>query len=479
MHNDQIIPAGGEGLPAGIPESSCAPKPEHVFSTLERILLVAALALGILFDRLLIDPFFSRCAGTVARCGGAFWLCYLVVFYLLHWQRLCGNKVLWLVAGCSAALCCWNFFYGGANSYTAITYLVVPGVLMAHAVVFHGGYRLKQVAAIVSAWTMGWLVKPFSAVHMFFGASSSLFTGEKKSGVKKVLTAVAVSIPLLWVIVPLLGSADLVFAHYLDSLFLHFDLEAIFVHGTLIAVVAIFFYSFLWNTGFGEAKTLLNPVTVRLDSLVCSIVLGIVLSVYLLFCSVQFTYLFARAGLPINRTYSEYAREGFWQLIVIVAINLLIFGLLLQYAAHTKVLAAMLGTLLGETLIMLASSLIRLRLYITTYGMTWLRLLSAWFILYLAVVLVLCGVRMAKPRLPLIGVCALVLLGWYTALGYLNPEGFIKRYNDSHSRPETSQTASLYTQPVRLCDDAEYLSPDALTENAFRLLKKAGEARRI
>jgi uncharacterized membrane protein YczE len=78
---------------------------------------------------------------------------------------------------------------------------------------------------------------------------------------------------------------------------------------------------------------------------------------------------------------------------------------------------------------MLVSGFIRLGLYIDAYGLTWLRLISGWFIIYLAAAVVLCAVRMLKEKLPLIMICAMLLLGWYVVLGYANPDGLIARYN--------------------------------------------------
>jgi len=151
---------------------------------------------------------------------------------------------------------------------------------------------------------------------------------------------------------------------------------------------------------------------------------------YVTFCVVQFTYLFAGAGLPGGISYSEYAREGFAQTVVVCTINLLIFGVFLHYGKRNKISISLLIGLLTLTCIMLFSGFLRLGLYIDFYGMTWLRLLSAWFIIYLAVIVIICAVRIWKENLPLIATGALILLGWYIVLGYINPDGFVARYNE-------------------------------------------------
>jgi hypothetical protein len=62
--------------------------------------------------------------------------------------------------------------------------------------------------------------------------------------------------------------------------------------------------------------------------------------------------------------------------------------------------------------------------------MTWLRLISAWFILYLSAVLTLCTTKLlTKKPFPILVLCALLLLFLYITLGYLNPNNFINWYN--------------------------------------------------
>jgi hypothetical protein len=175
-----------------------------------------------------------------------------------------------------------------------------------------------------------------------------------------------------------------------------------------------------------------------MDTLVLAIVLISLLALYAVFCAVQFTYLFARAGLPNGMTYSEYAREGFAQTVAILGINLMLFGLSLRYGDKKRLLTALQGLLLLLTAMMLVSGYVRLWLYIEAYGLTWLRLLSGWFMVYLTAVLLLCAARLVRPKLALIAVCALMLLGWFAALGYANPDAIIGRVNAARAEVQVT-----------------------------------------
>lgn len=429
-----------------------APKPPRVYTAAERVLLPVALLVAVLFDRLLVTQLLTT--GTnIPFFSAVFWLAFLVIYYAVYWNRLKGNRALWLVGALAGALCAWSFLFDYRTEYGLLSCLVLPAVLMAHTQLLAGGYTLKEVGKIAQAWLLGWIIKPFTGISAFSGAAGSVFSGGKKSQIKRVLIGVGIALPLLLVIVPLLGSADRVFAFYLEQLLYDFRISSFLGHLVVVAIALTLFYSFLWNIGFGdktEAQQTTAAKPLQIDTLISCIVMGAIVAVYLLFCSVQFTYLFARAGLPGGMTYSEYAREGFSQMVTVCALNLLIFGVFLHYGRRHRVLTALLTALLILTGVMLVSSFVRLNLYIDTYGLTWLRMLSGWFIIYLAAVLVLCGARMLKASLPLIAVCSFLLLGWYVVLGYANPDAFIVRYNlrAAHSHSEWLEENHSYASSL-------------------------------
>lgn len=434
------LPTAVDGLVADSrPQEETAPpltgemprqKSVRSYTPAERVLLPIALLVAVLFDR-------TMAAGWgdtyhISFFSAIFWLSFLVVYYACYWKKLKSNRSLWLVGGLTALLCIWNFLFDYRSAYGSVTFLVIPAVLMAHTQFLSGGYKLKEVGRIAIAWLLGWLIKPFSGIGVFFGAAGTLFIGEKKTLFRNILVAVCITLPLMLVLIPLLGSADMVFAYYMKQILWNFSVPALIGHLFLIAIALLLFYSFLWNIGQQDTiagRGALIQKEFQIDNLISCIVLGSVTLLYLLFCFVQFTYLFAGAGLPGGMTYSEYAREGFAQMIVICAINLLIFGVFVQYGKRHRAVMILLYALLALTAVMLVSSFLRLALYIDTYGLTWLRLLSGWFILYLAVVLILCGVRVIKQTIPLIAVCAFLLLGWYVVLGFANPDAAIVRYN--------------------------------------------------
>ena len=80
---------------------------------------------------------------------------------------------------------------------------------------------------------------------------------------------------------------------------------------------------------------------------------------------------------------------------------------------------------------MLCSGFIRLKLYIDAYGLTWLRMISGWFIIYLAAVIVMSAARLRVEKIPVMAYSALFLLVWFLVLGCTNPDAMIARYNSA------------------------------------------------
>jgi hypothetical protein len=137
---------------------------------------------------------------------------------------------------------------------------------------------------------------------------------------------------------------------------------------------------------------------------------------FLAFVAVQLTVLFGghdhvlqTAGL----TYSEYARQGFWQLIAAAVLTLAVVAAASVFArrqprAQRLLLRALLGVLCVLTLVVLVSALHRLRLYEDTYGLTRRRLLAEVFALWVGVLLLLvlaAGAALRiRERLPRVAV---------------------------------------------------------------------------
>jgi hypothetical protein len=138
-------------------------------------------------------------------------------------------------------------------------------------------------------------------------------------------------------------------------------------------------------------------------------------------------YVLRTAGL----TYAEYAREGFAQLLAAAALTLAVIAAAARWARVSRLL---LGALCALTLVVLASALTRLDLYMDAYGFTRLRLSAQAAILWLGGVFALVLIAGAARRMgwlprATVALTAAAILGFAIS----NPDHRIAEHNVKRS----------------------------------------------
>jgi hypothetical protein len=112
----------------------------------------------------------------------------------------------------------------------------------------------------------------------------------------------------------------------------------------------------------------------RLGRAETSIALGVLSALFLAFVLVQLTVLFGghdRVLRTAGLTYAEYARSGFWELLAVAGLTLVVVAAGRRWGDAPRPLLALLAAL---CLVVVASSLRRMGLYEDAYGFTRLRL---------------------------------------------------------------------------------------------------------
>ncbi|WP_432754052.1 DUF4153 domain-containing protein [Streptomyces sp. JL2001] len=155
------------------------------------------------------------------------------------------------------------------------------------------------------------------------------------------------------------------------------------------------------------------------------------------FNAVQLAVLFGGYDKVLSETgltYSEYARQGFWQLLMATLLTLVVIGLALRWAPRADardrtLVRAVLGTLCVLTLVVVASALRRMDLYVDAYGLTRLRVSVAAMEIWLGLVILLimaAGVFGARllPRALAASAAVAVL-----AFGLVSPDAIVAERN--------------------------------------------------
>ncbi|EEP72442.1 conserved hypothetical protein [Micromonospora sp. ATCC 39149] len=280
-------------------------------------------------------------------------------------------------------------------------------------------------------------IAPFRALPWAVRGARRL--GPAPSTLRRALATVAASVGLLLVFGLLLSSADAVFADLLAGL-----LPTVSPGG---GVGWLFRLALIGGGLLGAAYLVVAPADPdrlrtaparpvrRLEWAVPLALLDVLFAAFVL---VQLTVLFGGSAHVLRTaglSYAQYARGGFWQLLAVSALTLLVIAGAIRWApratrADRVLIRVLLGTLTALSLVVVASALYRMQVYADAYGATRLRLVVATVELWLGALFVLVGVAVVllrAGRLPalVVGTAVLALLG----LAAVNPDRLVAEHN--------------------------------------------------
>lgn len=308
----------------------------------------------------------------------------------------------------------------------------------------------------------------FAIGHLFQPIVDAISYGksEKHANAKNVyaiLLGALIAIPFLAVVISLLRSADVVFANTLDTMF-DFELWEL-VAQTLLAIFgAVAAYC-------GITAMQLHPVKEEMkegkhfSALIAITFLSLTTLVYLLFAGIQILYLFAKnMTLPENYTYAEYAREGFFQLLAVCALNVVLVLMVQKFFQEHVAVKGLLIGICACTYIMVASAMLRMSMYIEAYHLTRKRIMVLWALLTIAILLVGVVIQIVKQDFPLFRYGLVVVCLCYLVLSFGRMDYFIADYNlaSMHKNNEFTkldQSAST----VEYWKKTDYYSENATT----------------
>ena len=259
---------------------------------------------------------------------------------------------------------------------------------------------------------------------------------QAESGRKKVtgyiLIGLLIAMPMLAIILALLHSADIVFASVLNDMFESFDVTTS-VLITLMMVFAFFFTYAGMRYFIRQSPVQPEGERKRYEPIIAITALTVISVVYLLFSGIQIAYLFiGNMTLPDGYTYAEYAREGFFQLLAVCALNLMIVLFVLAWFREHIVLKVLLSVISGCTYIMIASSAMRMVMYIREYNLTRKRILVLWALLVIGVLLAGVIVQIFKKDFRLFRYSLAVCVVCYLVLSFGRMDYWIARYDVDH-----------------------------------------------
>jgi hypothetical protein len=381
-----------------------------------------------------------------------------------------------LVAG--LALCYTLFANSPLQVMNILALIFLTGLLFLHGTL---GQRIKWDRPIfIVELAVGYFCRPFVCLPRPWKEAKAIRSERtagdhrpvlSKNGVRvfvQILAACIVSIPLLLILATLLAASDPVFADMTSGFFdmlAKIQLNDIVLQSILFMILLPFTASAVWsyrdsyascseNQEVDTAKRLYFPPAFAIT------ILTLVNLLYLVFAKIQFEYLFGawNGTLPDGITSAVYARNGFFELAFVAALNIILLLCSIRFTlreGHPGLIIRCLSiALLTLSSVQLVSALRRMYLYIMAYGFSQLRYFVSAFMFLMAIFFLFFLIREFVTQFPLFR--SMILAGAVSLL-LLNltvPDARIAQYNIDRYLDH-----SLDTLDVKYIE--QYLSADA------------------
>lgn len=311
--------------------------------------------------------------------------------------------------------------------FKVLTLLALPLIYSLFYIDFKSIILLDYIGLILDV-----CFRPLARFHLFFKTfTDKIFKGREE--VKYIVTGIAITIPFLLIILPLLISSDLI----LESMTLDFFDSLEFSSSILFRIVFIVLFCSYWFGQFSyDLKTLITKEKLprlrgKQSVFITYTFLTIINLIYGLYVFIQVKYLFLNVGvLPEGITYADYAREGFFQLVLVTIINITLI-ILLELLNHTNLFKQrLLETFtLITTSVMAVSAFYRMSLYEESYGYTTLRLLVFLFLVFLIVIMVLLMTYLISNKIIILNVISIFVIITYIIVSWANLDSYVAKEN--------------------------------------------------
>ena len=440
-------------------------------------LVIAGLLLGTLGDALMRVP-------PPVGLNLSVWIASVAIAALvLH--RVAGltldrERVAWLMIGVLfAAFLSWRD--APRLKFLAVGSVVLTFALAAHrlsAAWVRGAGVVRYAVAVVLGAVHAWTAAVLAIVDVRRFSPRVRTPGARWGTASAVVRGLAIAAPLIAVFGSLFVAADPAFEQLVVSAF-RFDFERIASHILLFSIFAWistgYLRGFLTGTNHrtdaqpieGEHTPATNWV---LGTTEMSTALAAVDLLFLTFVLVQVRYLFgtdALVQITPGLTYADYARHGFFELVVAVVLvvpMLLVadWALDRRTRRHVAVFRVLAGAQIALVLVIAVSALQRLRLYHASYGLTESRFYAMVLLFWIGAMLLWFAATVLRGRRDLFAFGTLASgLMTIAMLFVVNPDALIARANlsrmltaDARVRFDVAYATSLSADAVPVLIDA-------------------------
>lgn len=300
--------------------------------------------------------------------------------------------------------------------------------------------------------------------------------GEKKEK-NNIFKAVCFTGIIALIVIGLLCSADNEFAKIFSTIFKDINIFNVSeLTGRIIIIIIAFFYfaGFFMNmlneeNGLKEFEE--EEKIEKKESYTIRMMLTVLNVVYLVFCFTQIKVLFTEQNIK----YSEFARKGFFQLMIVSLINIVMIlkannKNLKETEKQEKYKKTMCIVMVIFTLIIIISAFARMTLYQQNYGYTRLRVLVDYTLITEIILLIPTIIYILKNKIDLIKTYFVIIITMYCLVNFINIDKIIMKNNFNRYK-ETGYIDLNYLMEMNNSDLIEQLLE--LKDTEFKYSEKA------
>jgi len=300
--------------------------------------------------------------------------------------------------------------------------------------------------------------------------------GEKKEK-NNIFKAVCFTGTIALIVIGLLCSADNEFAKIFSTIFKDINIFNVSeLTGRIIIIIIAFFYfaGFFMNmldkeNGLKEFEK--DEKTEKKESYTIRMMITVLNLVYLVFCFTQIKVLFTEQNIK----YSEFARKGFFQLMIVSLINIVMIlkannKNLKETEKQEKYKKTMCIVMVIFTLIIIISAFARMTLYQQNYGYTRLRILVDYTLITEIILLIPTIIYILKNKIDLIKTYFVIIITMYCLVNFINIDKIIMKNNFNRYK-ETGYIDLNYIMEMNNSDLIEQLLE--LKDTEFKYSEKA------
>ncbi|MCL2354368.1 MAG: DUF4173 domain-containing protein [Oscillospiraceae bacterium] len=285
-----------------------------------------------------------------------------------------------------------------------------------------------------------WLIKLLNlgAFSKFIDTAGNYSINKNKT--KNIVLGILIGVPIAIVLLRLLRSADRYFNELILSIgdiFLSiFNVDVIIQNFSIFGIFFISCFVILINVIRHRSTKDKEPILYNINRDIIKTILFIVNAVFILFLISEISKIAGNfLSLPIEYTYAEYAREGFFQLLFVTVINFSIIAYCLYFAKDlltNKTVKSLLTVLVCFSILLIFNSYYRMFLYINTFEFTILRLQVVLFLLMELILFILILRKIFNKLKTLDAILfTTVIVSTYIINVYLCSQPFVDFLNNS------------------------------------------------